>query len=75
MVTVELDTEREAQLRRLAEAQQEDVPQLVRRVLEDFLDIQALTEISEEDLAEASVAMLAEVAPLESWDEDADETR
>jgi predicted transcriptional regulator len=75
MITVELDAAREEQLRCLAESRREEASQLVRRLIEEFLDIQAWGKDSEEAIAQASITMLAEVIPPESWDEGGDEPR
>ncbi|HUG94322.1 MAG TPA: hypothetical protein VML55_26060 [Planctomycetaceae bacterium] len=72
MISVELDPAHEEQLRRLAAWRQQDVETVVRQLFEGFLDTQAWSEESDEDLTEALLPMLAEVTPPESWDEDLD---
>jgi hypothetical protein len=69
MVAIELDESHLQQLNQLAKSEGEDGAALARRVLMDFLDFQALPDDSEADWAEASVALAAEFAEPECWDE------
>lgn len=77
MISVDLTPEREQQLRSFAQSHQQEVSDLARRVLEEFLDHQAWKPDLVEDWAEASVAMTPEILPNESWNdvETADEPR
>ena len=70
MITVDLDPERERQLRELARSRSEDPAQVVRRAIEEYLDLQGWGEDSAEEWAESSIALTPEVLPQESWDED-----
>ena len=72
MIALELGPETERRLRELASARQEDPAQLVVRALEEYLDLQGWDEDTEQEWAEASVQLAAEILPEEAWDEDAD---
>ena len=76
MITIQLDPALEQRLRRLAESRGQDLSQLAQRVLEEFLDVQAWNEDSEDDWANASVAMTPEILADDQWSErDANESR
>ena len=75
MIPLELSPEKEKQLRDLALARNEDLAQLVRRAVEEFLDLQAWAKDSADEWAESSVALTPEILPDEAWDEGADRGR
>ena len=72
MISLELEPETERRLRELASVRQEDPAQLVIRALEEYLDLQGWDEDTEQEWAEASVRLSAEILPEEAWDEGAD---
>jgi predicted transcriptional regulator len=69
MLTVELDPAQQQRLDQLAATQGEDGATLARRILLDYLDFQSLPNDTDEQWAEASVAMTPEVMEPEDWDE------
>jgi len=54
MVAINLDPLKEEQLRTLARSRGEEVEAIARRILEDYLDFNSLSEISPDDWAESS---------------------
>lgn len=68
MIAVQLDEQREQRLRRLAEELGEDVAILTGRIIEDYLDFRAWPRDSDEQWAEASIALVPEVFLDESGD-------
>lgn len=69
MVAINLDPLKEEQLRSLARSRGEEVEAIARRILEDYLDFNSLSEISPEDWAESSAQLAAEVLPPDEWNE------
>ena len=69
MVAVQLDQEREELLKQLARAEGSEPADIVRRVLEDYLDFQSLPKDDGADWAEASAALTPEIMGDENWDE------
>jgi len=69
MVAVQLDHDREQLLEQLARAEGAQPADIVRRVLEDYLDFQSLPEDDVADWAEASAALAPEIMGDENWDE------
>lgn len=69
MISFQLDPVTEQRLRQLAASQGQDMAALAKRVLEEFLEFQSLQPDTEEEWAEASVALTPEVLPRESWPE------
>ncbi len=69
MVAVQLDQEREELLKQLARAEGAEPADIVRRVLEDYLDFQSLPKDEGADRAEASAALTPEIMGDENWDE------
>ena len=69
MITVQLDETTEERLRQLAASEGQDVAALVKRVLEEFVELGAWRADAEEDWAEASVKVAAETFPSEVWPE------
>jgi predicted transcriptional regulator len=67
MVQVRLDAARERRLRELAESRGQDVSNLVRTVLEDYLDLEARPADTEEDWAESSMNLASEVLEDDAW--------
>jgi predicted transcriptional regulator len=72
MVTIQLDPKREERLRELAAADGQEIGDLARRVLEDYLDFQAWPQDDPADWAAASVALAPQVLREEKWDEAGD---
>jgi predicted transcriptional regulator len=71
MVSVQLDATHEERLRALAAAQGRDVAEVVRSVLEDYLDLQANPDgDTPEKWAQASAAMAGEFYELDLWPDD-----
>jgi predicted transcriptional regulator len=70
MITIDLDTETERLLRRLAESLGQEVSALASRAIEDYLERLSGAGDSAEQWAEASVTLTPEVLADESWDED-----
>jgi predicted transcriptional regulator len=72
MVAIQLDRDRQEQLERMASADGRDVAEVARQILEDYLDLNALKELSSQDWAEGCVALSGEVFdPDDVWEEDA----
>lgn len=69
MVAVQLDQEREELLNQLARAEGAQPADVVRRVLEDYLDFQSLPKDEAADWAEASAALAPEIMGDEDWNE------
>jgi hypothetical protein len=69
MVAVQLDQGREEVLDQLARAEGAEPADIVRRVLEDYLDFQSLPEDDCADWAEASARLTPEVMGPENWNE------
>lgn len=69
MVSIQLEPDQEKRLIQLAQHRGQDVADLARRILADYLDFQALSGDSEADWAAASVALAPEVFDDERWDE------
>ncbi len=69
MVAVQLDQHREELLEQIARAEGAEPADIVRRVLEDYLDFQSLPKDDEADWAEASAALTPEIMGDENWDE------
>jgi predicted transcriptional regulator len=67
MVTIQLDNAHEERLRALAAGEGRDAAELARRVIEDYLDFQAVSHATPEQWAEASVAMASEFLAPEEW--------
>lgn len=70
MVAVQLDQDREELLNRLARAEGAPPAEIVRRVLEDYLDFQSLPKDDAAYWAQASVALAPEIMGDEYWDEE-----
>ena len=70
MVAFQLDPSKQQQLMRLAASEGQDVAELARRIIEDYLDFVATGDDTPEAAAEASVAMLREVMTEEAWPDD-----
>jgi len=68
MVTVQLKPEQERQLQKLASASGQDASELAARILSDYLMFQTLSEDTEEQWAESSVALTSEILDREHWD-------
>jgi hypothetical protein len=71
MVAIHLDTARQQQLERLASAEGRAAAELARQIVEDYLDLDGLRELSPDEWAEGCVALSPEVFPDENWDQDA----
>ena len=69
MVAVQLDQDREELLGQLARAEGAGPADFVRRVLEDYLDLQSLHKDDAADWAEASAALTPEIMGDETRDE------
>ena len=69
MVAVQLDHEREELLEQLARAEGAEPADIVRRVLEDYLDFQSLPKEDGTDWGGASAALTPEIMGDENWDE------
>lgn len=69
MVAIQLDQEREKRLSDLAASQGKLPAEIVRQIVEDYLDLQNLPASTDEDWAETSVALSAKVVDDEDWDE------
>lgn len=69
MVTIELESGLEACLNALAARRGQSPNQLARQILEDFLAFRNRRDSPDEEWAEASVALLPEVASPECWNE------
>jgi predicted transcriptional regulator len=67
MVTIDLDPTMEQRLRELATARGQDVQELARHVLEEYLDLQSWGKDRAEDWAEASAALAPEIMPEDTW--------
>jgi hypothetical protein len=59
----------EDRLHRLAVSQGQDEATLARRILLDYLDLQALPADLDDDWAEASIALAPEIMEQEDWGE------
>jgi predicted transcriptional regulator len=70
VVTIELDAAKEQRLREIAASQGQDLAELARRVLEDFLDVQSWEADTSEDWAEASAALAPEILEDDAWPDD-----
>ena len=71
MVAVSLDTNRQQQLEQLASAEGMGAADLARQVIEDYLDLSALREFSDDEWAQGCEALASDVFPDESWEEEA----
>jgi len=69
MVIIQLDSLKEERLRELAAAQGEELSDLARRVVEDYLEAQSWTEDTPEAWADASLGLTPELLPEEAWDD------
>lgn len=69
MITIQLDSDLEQRLKKLAAASGQDTSQFAQRILEMYLDRQAWPKDSEEEWAIASLALAPEVFSEENWDE------
>jgi predicted transcriptional regulator len=69
MVAIELDSVHQERLDKLAEAQGQDKATLARRIIEDYLDFEAMGGDSEEAWAQASIALTPEIMGPEDWNE------
>jgi hypothetical protein len=67
MVTLQLDLANEEQLEELAKRSGQEVGQLATRIIQAYLDAQGWSHDSEEQWAEASAALTAEVFAEEKW--------
>jgi hypothetical protein len=67
MVTIQLENAQEERLRALAANEGHDAAELARRVIEDYLDFQAMSHDTPEQWAEASAAMTCEFLGPEEW--------
>ena len=74
MISIDLDPAHQKRLDSLAKAQGQDGATLARSVLVDYLDFQALSNDSDADWAEASIALAPEVMGEETWDDPAHES-
>ncbi len=71
MVAIHLDKVRQEQLERLASSQGRPVVELAQQVIEDYIDLQGLRELSDDEWNTGLVALAKEVFPEENWDEKA----
>jgi hypothetical protein len=69
MVAVQLDQGREEVLRQLARAEGAEPADVVRRVLEDYLDFRSLPKDELADWGESSVRLTPEIMSDENWEE------
>jgi hypothetical protein len=69
MVAIELGPIDQDRLHRLAASQGQDEATLARRILLDYLDLQALPTDSDADWAESSIALAPEIMDQDRWDE------
>jgi predicted transcriptional regulator len=69
MITIQLDEAKQQRLERLATSTGQDVSQLVRHIVDEYLDAQVWCKDSAEDWAAASVALTPEFLAGESWDD------
>lgn len=69
MVAINLDPLKEEQLRTLAQSRGEEVEAIARRILEDYLDFNSLSDVSPDDWAESSAQLAAEILPPDEWSE------
>jgi len=67
MVTIQLDPIKEQRLRELAASRGEALDQLAQRIIEEYLD--TWTKDTQEDWAEASVALAPEVMAEDAWED------
>jgi len=67
MVAIELDREHEKRLTEIAAASGLSPSAIVRRIVEDFLDLKTLPEKTDDEWAQASVALALEVMDDEEW--------
>ena len=72
MVAIQLDKVRQEQLERLASSQGRPVVELAQQVIEDYIDLQGLRELSDDEWNRGLVALAKEVFPEENWDEKAE---
>jgi hypothetical protein len=72
MVAIDLDESYLDRLHALAKSQGQQPTELARRIVLDFLDLESLSAVSDDDWAEASMRLTPEVFGAESWDDDAD---
>ncbi len=68
MIAIQLDTAHQKRLEELAAAKGQDGTELARRIIIDFLDFGELPRTSDEQWAEASVALTPEIVDQENWD-------
>lgn len=68
MVSIQLDPTQMERLDNLAKRRGENADELARRVLVDFLDFSRLENDTDDDWAEASVALTPEIMDQEKWD-------
>lgn len=69
MINIQLDPALEQRLGKLAEAQGQAIADLIRGIVEEYLDLQAWHKDSEEAWGAASLALAPEVLPDEQWQE------
>lgn len=68
MISIDLSPGEQQRLEQLARRQGQDGPDLARRIVLDYLGLEALTDDSEDRWAEASVALAPEIMGTETWD-------
>ena len=68
MVSIQLDPRHQECLDDLAKRRGENATDLARRIVVDYLDFQALPRDTEDDWADASVALTPEILDQETWE-------
>ncbi len=63
MVAINLDGDKQKQLEQLALTHGRPVNELARQIIEDYLDLERLSDRSPEEWAEGCLALRAEVFP------------
>jgi predicted transcriptional regulator len=71
MVAINLDGDKQKQLEQLALTHGRPVNELARQIIEDYLDLERLSDLSPEEWAEGCLALAPEVFPDEDWEKDA----
>ncbi|HZL89801.1 MAG TPA: hypothetical protein VFB96_15655 [Pirellulaceae bacterium] len=68
MISIELDPAQQKQLDSLAASQGQDGATLARQILLDYIEFQNVPSDTDDQWAEASIALTPEIMESETWD-------
>jgi hypothetical protein len=70
MVAINLDQDKQKQLEQLAAIRGHAVNDFARQIIEDYLDLDRLRDLSADEWAEGCLALSPEVFPDEVWEKE-----